>query len=485
MINVEIEFVARRYHANPWGRNVNEGVAEWPPSPFRLARALIDVFHRRRPDWSRERLKNVLSILAWAPMVELPPAVASHLRCYLHSNTKDPTKKQAIFDAFVALSQNARVFFGYPGDHPKEAVDDLDELLGELNYLGRSESWVRARVAPESAQHSYNCQPLNSGSNAGTNVVQVACIRPEKDYQALASKPKKKGDKKSLSWVEAISLSTSELLTDGWSEPPGQRMVDYYLPSDAMKVRTRSKSRRGLSGRFTCARYALHCKVPPRVLDTVPLAERVRTKLMGIHKKVMGGDPASVSPIFSGKEPDGTPAEGHYHAFYMPMDENGDGRIDHFIIQAAKPFNREELTALDRLRSVWQPDGKPDIEFVLVGLLAEAPLKLSKTFVSTTPFVTGRHHRKGRGLFQDWLADELKRECTIHGLPEPEEIVWNNGIEVQNRLLRWPEFVRSRKGLRPMQGYGCRITFPEPVPGPFALGALCHFGLGMFVPEVA
>jgi len=31
MLIIELEFPAGRYHANPWGRNVNEGEVEWPP----------------------------------------------------------------------------------------------------------------------------------------------------------------------------------------------------------------------------------------------------------------------------------------------------------------------------------------------------------------------------------------------------------------------------------------------------------------------
>ncbi len=41
MIVLELRFPAGRFHATPWGRHVNEGAVEWPPSPWRLMRALI------------------------------------------------------------------------------------------------------------------------------------------------------------------------------------------------------------------------------------------------------------------------------------------------------------------------------------------------------------------------------------------------------------------------------------------------------------
>ena len=84
--------------------------------------------------------------------------------------------------------------------------------------------------------------------------------------------------------------------------------------------------------RFMVAKYALRSAVLPRITDTVPFAERIRLHLMGIHRKLSGGDPEAVSPLFSGKAPDGRPAKGHEHVFLLPLDEDGDGRIDHLMV---------------------------------------------------------------------------------------------------------------------------------------------------------
>ena len=43
-------FPLGRYHANPWDRAVNEGATEWPPSPWRILRALVATWHTRWPD---------------------------------------------------------------------------------------------------------------------------------------------------------------------------------------------------------------------------------------------------------------------------------------------------------------------------------------------------------------------------------------------------------------------------------------------------
>ena len=40
MLAIKFTFTANRYHATQWGRHVNEGVPEWPPSPWRILRGI-------------------------------------------------------------------------------------------------------------------------------------------------------------------------------------------------------------------------------------------------------------------------------------------------------------------------------------------------------------------------------------------------------------------------------------------------------------
>ena len=41
MISISLRFSTGRFHATPWNRHVNEGVPEWPPSPWRILRSII------------------------------------------------------------------------------------------------------------------------------------------------------------------------------------------------------------------------------------------------------------------------------------------------------------------------------------------------------------------------------------------------------------------------------------------------------------
>lgn len=475
MVVLEIRFLAGQYHATPWGRNVNEGVIEWPPSPYRLSRALIDVCRRRRPNWDDARLAALLKPLQTPVTFYLPYALPAHTRSYLSSNEKNISKKQKIFDAFVVLDRNSRLFMTLDANISDMVRGDLNELLQELSYLGRAESWISARVQTILPTDGFVCIPkTHSSEHQNSDIVRVACLRPLEEFEAEYSQ-------ESCTWLEALSLSTGDLLKAGWNEPPAQKTIDYIMPSNALNVPV-SVHERILGSRFHVASYSLSSSVLPRVTETVPFAERIRSKLMGIHKRINGGDPLKVSPLFSGKSKDGTPTKGHAHIFILPIDEDGDGRIDHVFIKSGIPFDNSELSTLDALNSVWQNAGKQDVHMVLNSLSIDMPGTTFRRFKSATPYVTKRHYRDGRGTYTEWLDEEIRRECKYHNLPEPVSIEWIDSTQGTAHRIRWMEFKRSRKGDHPLPGYGCVLEFDEPVKGPFAIGALAHYGLGLFVP---
>ncbi|EFI34115.1 CRISPR-associated protein, GSU0054 [Desulfonatronospira thiodismutans ASO3-1] len=476
MLALEFTFPAGRYHANPWGRNVNEGEAEWPPSPYRLARALIDIQKRRFPDWEQARIESVLQGLSGKPFYLLPQATTAHIRTYQSSNEKDVTKKQLIFDSFVALDKGDSLYMAFENSMQEQHLVDLGTLLEELNYLGRSESWVKVNIRDNVPSFSWDCLPSDSaGQSSVYEDEKIACVLPRSEYESLPVSS-------DLSWFEAICLSTRDLLNQGWAHPPALEWIDYSRKKS--RLNRTIPSRAGFESRreYRLFKYEIHSRVRPMVQESIHFAERIRLKLMGIHRKIQGDDPGLVSSKFSGKSADGSPLEGHGHAFFLPLDEDHDGRIDSLVITAREPFDSSELMALDRLRSIWQSNGKPDASLILSSMREQPNFKLSRTWVSATPFVTTRHHRKGRGSYLDWLTQEILLECEYHGLPEPASVNWIQWTITGPKPLRWMEFARGKRDERPFRGHGCIIHFNTAVPGPFALGARCHFGLGLFQP---
>lgn len=472
MLVIELTFLSGRFHATPWGRHVNEGVPEWPPSPYRLVRVLYDTWKRKQPDWPESRVRPLLEALAGQPpMFHLPPAGASHTRAFLSENTRSQADKKLIFDAFVSLSPGAGVLVGWPDlCLTEDQTGDLSQLLALVNFFGRSESWVSARVLDCTQDIDWNAVPAELAPAAGRwESVRVACLVSPSGFKA--------GD-----WMEAITWSTDDVIKKRRSEPPALRYVDYVRPASCFDLPpVRRPARREPA--VNAVLYALESKVRPRVTETLEIAERVRSKLMGIHKR-LAGDPAHVSSKFSGKDAEGRPLSGHQHVFILPLDKDQDGWLDHLVVCSKEPFDRDERLALDRLESLWQADGKPDIRLLPLcwATLEQLFPPKSHIFVSATPFVPPRHYRKGRGDFNEWLAEEVRREAAYHGLPPPLSITPVPRLVRRGRSLHWLEFRRNRKGDTITIGYGFRLKFPEPVAGPVALGYGCHFGLGQFEP---
>lgn len=471
MLVVELEFPAGRYHATAWGRHVNEGEPEWPPAPYRLIRALYDVWKRKAANWPMERVEPIFRALAHeAPRYFLPPASVSHTRSYLSKNERDPQQKTLIFDGFVVVSPRERVLVGWLGVNlAGAALDDLDALLSQLNYLGRSESWVSARVARGVSGVSWNCE---AASTDGAETVRVACPVPFEGYEPVAIGKGKKARK--LDWMEALATDTDTIHKNGLSHPPAMRFVDYARDRQCFRIARTAPAES--ESAITSVLYGLESKVLPRVIETVEIAEQVRTRLMGIHKGMEGFE--NVSQRFSGRESSTQALTGHRHAFYLPQDRDGDGRIDHILVRCRDAFSASELRALDRLEELWQRGGRPDIRCVPVQW--EVPTVTGRRFRSRTPFVPPRHFKLKKQDAQEWLRGEVSRECVHHELPEPVSIEPVGGLEVNGREIRWAEFRRNRKDDPVRAGFGFEIVFADEVEAPFALGYGCHFGLGQF-----
>ena len=478
MLLIELTFPAGRYHATAWGRHVNEGIPEWPPSPYRIIRALYDAWKRKFPEWEEVRAERLLGMLgSSAPYYRLPPATASHTRSYLSKNEEDPQSKTLIFDGFVVLARREAVLMGWPDLVPDTgALDELDALLSRLNYLGRSESWIEARVLRGVSGVEWNCVPQKEeASTPGTEIISVAAaVQPDRFLPVTIGRGK---TAKSLTWMDAIAAGTDVILGAGWSHPPAMRYLNYQRPVDCFVAGVRGTPNRR-DPKIRSVLYAVDSKVRPQVTETLEFAERVRRCVMGNHKNVAGG-PEHVSSKFSGKNQLGERLEGHQHAFYLPLDQDGDGRIDHLLIYCRDFFNESELRALDKFDGVWQRDGKPGVRCIPVQW--GAARKKHRIFTSATPFVPAHYYRQGRGEFGKWLQEEIERECRNHGIDDRVRITGLPDLLVQNsRSIRWFEFRRNRKNDPVRSGFGLRLEFDEEVDAPFALGYGCHFGLGLF-----
>ena len=188
MITISLRFLAGRYHATPWGRHVNEGTVEWPPSPWRIVRALVATWKRTLPDVPESAVKPILEALtAVPPRFELPRASTGHTRHYMpwDKNWKHnkPYPRTKIFDTFVVVSPETEVLVSWPevkfADSQREL---LARILANLGFLGRAESWCEARLLDQADALSYsgssNCAelPRDSAPTHEQELVRTLCV---------------------------------------------------------------------------------------------------------------------------------------------------------------------------------------------------------------------------------------------------------------------------------------------------------------------
>ncbi|GIW93143.1 MAG: hypothetical protein KatS3mg110_1184 [Pirellulaceae bacterium] len=537
MIAIALRFPSGKFHATPWGRHVNEGVPEWPPSPWRLLRSLVAVWKVRLPDLRESDVRAVLQKLAAPPQFLLPPATTGHSRHYMRWYKKGPRDQTLVFDAFVNVSPQADVVFWWPqNDLQERERQTLQQLLHQVGYYGRAESWCEARLLSETEleqcrqnQEYFACYPAQTDSPASDSpVVRVLCVDPETAFADQYVRPLKtkgrgkKGARPVYDPAWHLCIETAQLHAEKWSDPPGSRWVEYVRPAECLDPPRRApRPARPARPLLQVARYVLDSSVLATIDETLPLAEQIRYKLMGIYGRLTEqGGVKGRSLVFSGKDDQGRKLTGHGHAYYLPTDEDGDGRLDHLTIVAESGFGKYELRALDRLRSLKRGDELPEIRLLLLavgklGELSAMPLKPSQEWVSATPFVATRHpKRRGRkrdpkvllenphAFLLQVLREELERLCRRRGWGfsadsiQIEPVYDPPGVfRIQPKLwlaratgagMRPIQFKRFRRksgddGGRRLAG-AFRIRFPDAVSGPIALGHSAHFGLGMFLP---
>lgn len=182
---ISLRFLTGRAHLHPWQTHHSEGRVEWPPSHWRLLRALVAVAGRGlttlpvpdffadpgrkprktkknpNPAWPPEgfnalpdnfagdtedeiplsRLAALLHALSATPTIWLPKSGGGHTRQYF------PIHKSTVFDTFATVRKDQPTLFHWYGvDLNDHQLQELRLLLGRMTYFGRAESWCDASV---------------------------------------------------------------------------------------------------------------------------------------------------------------------------------------------------------------------------------------------------------------------------------------------------------------------------------------------------
>jgi CRISPR-associated protein Csb2 len=536
MPTVVLRFPAGRYHATPWEHHVNEGIIEWPPSPWRLLRAFISTGYTKlhwpssAPPVVAQSL--ITKLAAEAPAYALPRAAGTHTRHYmplarLKSGREETT---LVFDTWAQVGQGV-LFVRWDVDLEPDELATLQSLVTNMGYLGRSESWVDGDLLPDEAPGvTFDVVPrwgedeeVAAHPAEQWETVRLRAAQPQDEYTvwrrervatlsrevAAPQRKRKRGPASSAAdggaadavypadLVACLQVDTHWLHQHGWNEPPGSRLVPYWRRRDALEVRQGPGVGRSPSHAApACVLLALATEsgsmsaLPPtaRVLPQGELLHRALVsqalRLSG-HSVVLSGTDKEARPL--------TTPHTHAHLFHLDLDD--DGHLDHVLVWAPMGLDPHAMAAIRAVRRTFTKGGMGSLRVATVGygelaaltagdgalqqsLRTLGPIGGARRWTSVTPFVPPRFLKSsGRNSLDGQVAAEL----LSRGLPQPERVHLASPHE-SDRARRMRHYVtRRREHAPPMDlAFALDIEFATPVSGPIALGYGSHFGLGLF-----
>ncbi|MQY04333.1 type I-G CRISPR-associated protein Csb2 [Actinomadura macrotermitis] len=477
-VDLGLHFPWKRYHATPWGRYVNEGAVEIPPSPWRILRALYSVWQLRAPDLDADTVHGLLQALAVPPDYTLPPYRLSHTRHYLPDSkhrTGSPSTDLAL-DAFAVLGGNATIGVHWPITLPAEQEQALARLATSLPYLGRADSQCQASTgyAPP-ATGVTRAVPLLDGE-APHGMDQIGVLAPAFPFD-----------------LDALTAEVTDTRGAKLVYPAGSRLVPYAVPAPQRPQAPARRRPAKPAQPVTTVRFSLLGKPRPQAFDAVAVTDALRSASIKALAQIHGQQPVGASNLL-GKDAASQPLKGHQHAHYLALTDTT--HITGLAIWTPGHLAEDELAALNDLarHTIGVPEGVQGPRGLHVRINAYGDAKdvlpdnitgASTTWVSATPFLPSRW-RPRNTTSHDHLVNEINRELTWRNLPTPVKITELPGSHwARYRRHRWsPQHrngqttVGTRTNNRP--AFGLRLDFPTPVPGPLVLGDLSHFGLSLF-----
>ena len=433
---IAITFQSSRFDPSPWAPSAGGPAFEWPPSPWRILRAIAHVAEgagtlSRSWPWIREFR---------APPLYHLPQVSVGVRP--HTTSGSPL-------GFIVIDPaSPTLYVSWPDlTLKKSQVAHLEGLLSSISFLGRSPTRVAMGLVAEAPERPDLFLCGTTPAPGAFDEITLLCAGPDTDIAALHG-----------------HRSPSGL-------PPTAVLATYYRPLGAILGRLEEGESRQQGA---WVQYDILGRMPLTLTNAV--AEQARKAVMARYGRQHQG---SVSAVFSGKDPvTGQPLSGHRHGYFLPTDDDGDGALDHLTVFSRSAFDPAELRALEDLRVLYPGPGLPRPIHLRWAPSPRRPelLKASRVWATHTPFVPMRHSKPdGRESVQEQILLELRRR----GLPVPKSLT-------VKPLAPGPDFflLRSAPRTKPLFSWA-EIRFASSVEGPICLGAAAHYGMGLFTPKRA
>jgi CRISPR-associated protein Csb2 len=463
---IAIRLPLGRYHATPWDRSVNEAVSEWPPSPWRLLRALIATRYTRWADLPDGDLDALLGALTPAPAYRTPPTSHGHTRHYLPDTAHtsgDTGNTDLTFDPYLSVPRDADLLIQWPADLPPTTRSALSKLVGLMPYLGRADSICRARLLaddPPVDETWWRPAPTDVPSSSRLLAARIPVDRT------------------------ALEATTYHIRRAGYTLPPGARWVTYLPPRHQTSEPGPSAAH---PRTIDAIRFAVHSVAPFHSHNGVLLADAVHLWMAKRNsldsQRVIGRSGAATN---------------HQHAHMIPI-ANRTGAIHSLIVWVPGGLTPEEAVdiigiardqELQRSAYIGGNDirGFPSTRLLLAsaGSITTTAPELcgpATTWHTATPYLPVRHRKKE--MIKEFLTTDITQELAYRDQPAPICVTTHEtGEQLSDRWALKFRRYRLRQNMgQAHPGRGLTVHFAEPVHGPLLLGRLSHFGLGTFLPN--
>lgn len=442
MIALALRFQAGQYHATPWGTHVNEGAVEWPPSCWRLLRALASSWHRTAPDVGAESVTALLDALAGPPSYRLPDAVPGHTRHYMPGGGhrrdagREGLDQSLVLDAFLDLDPTDPLLAVWDVSLQADELDLLRRLAASVTYVGRAESWCDVEVVEE-PDADVGVRPVNGREvTDGNHVVRLLVPDRPLDLGALE-----------------VTTGTLQSGRQKRRDPPGASWVHYMMPPP----RTRPVPRR-----------------PAR--SSRPPAQAVLWALDGRPPPLLTAVGSVVREARAALRLRATERTGELHLLAYPSDAaSRPARIDRLALWAEGGLDERDLERACRLGPFTSGEATGPLVPLLLGFGSPAELGgplfgPARVWRSITPLTLSSPVRlRDRGQEDGASVEDLIRAVLPDG-----RVPRSLGPTVGP--ARWLDFGQRGGAL------GVRVEYPEPVEGPM-IASRQPPGLGLFLGE--
>jgi len=479
MTALAIQLHRNLYSANAWNTAHVEGKIEWPPSPWRIYRAILAGHYlaiQTGEDLNKALVDQaILQLAGTLPHYYLPRGSYLQTRSYRKDKSGDTNLlkngKQQIDAEYRFSNSDRTIFVQWNVDLPEDQRQAIARCLPYLRYIGRREAEADWNLVADDSMPEANAYP-GDGLSTLTLAPETDCGQDlihslETSADTLHRKQKRYYPEHSC-WVSYIVKPNSSI-----------QLQEPVPDADYVRYRVEVES---------------------------PIPKKLALKWVDkLHQSLVQG---CTSKTFTGCDEMGNPLQSHAHVYMYPEVDERD-RVTHFCLYSPCGFTNDEIDAITRVRLLYgkQKEGNVRLRLAALGT-ARQYLSSATRLESATPFYLSRYPKRSRSGKPKYIPGTFfQRDGAAHQaltqllyLPQFQslrsakqswkqegdrlQLLLDGKLFASCRAMKWErywEWLTVRKELVPKSpvGFKLDISLTQPLLAPIAIGWGSHYGLGL------